>query len=60
MQRATAKPAPGSCGWSTPPASTVLIYRPGSFGEPTEGGPGEQLTSPLWPGFTPIDELFAR
>jgi hypothetical protein len=38
----------------------VLIYRAGSFGEPTEVGPGEQLTSPLLPGFAlPIDALFA-
>jgi Uma2 family endonuclease len=42
------------------PASTVLVYRAGSFGEPIEVGPGEQLTSPLLPGFAlPIDELFA-
>jgi Uma2 family endonuclease len=41
------------------PASTVLVYRVGSFGEPIEVGPGEQLTSPLLPGFAlPIDELF--
>jgi hypothetical protein len=38
----------------------VLVYRAGSFGEPTEVGPGEQLTSPVLPGFAlPIDELFA-
>ena len=50
LQRATATPAPGS----------VLIYRAASFGEPTEVGPGEQLTSPPLPGFAlPIDELLA-
>ncbi len=32
-------------------ASSVLIYRAGSFGEPTEVGPGEQLTSRPLPGF---------
>ena len=43
------------------PASTVLVYRAGSFGEPAEVGPGEQLTSPLLPGFAlPLDELFAE
>ncbi len=42
------------------PASSVLIYRAGSFGEPTEVGPGEQLTSRPLPGFAlPIDELLA-
>jgi Uma2 family endonuclease len=42
------------------PASTVLIYRSVSFGESTEVGSGEQLSSPLLPGFAlPIDELLA-
>ena len=42
------------------PACSVLIYRAGSFGEPTEVGPGEQLASPPLPGLAlPIDELFA-
>jgi Uma2 family endonuclease len=42
------------------PASTVLAYRAGSFGDAVEVGPGEQLTSPLLPGFSlAIDELFA-
>jgi hypothetical protein len=38
----------------------VLIYRSVSFGESTEVGPGEQLTSRLLPGFAlPNDELLA-
>ncbi len=41
------------------PARTVLVYRAGA-GEDVEIGPGEQLTSPLLPGFgMAIDELFA-
>jgi Uma2 family endonuclease len=43
------------------PARTVLTFRAGSFAEPREVGPGQQLTSPLLPGFAlPIDELFAE
>lgn len=42
------------------PASTVLVYRAGSFDEPIEVAPGERLTSPLLPGFAlPLDELLA-
>lgn len=42
------------------PAWTVLVYRAGSFDDAVEVGPGQQLTSPLLPGFTiDIDELFA-
>lgn len=42
------------------PASTVLIHRVGAY-DALELGPGEQLTSPLLPGFAlPIDELFAE
>jgi Uma2 family endonuclease len=41
------------------PACTVLAYRAGSFGDAVEVGPGQQLTSPLLPGFSlAIDELF--
>lgn len=41
------------------PARTVLVYRTGA-GEDVEFGPGEQLTSPLLPGFAlEVDELFA-
>lgn len=41
------------------PASTVLVYRAG-LDDGRELGPGEQLTSPLLPGFAlPIDDLFA-
>ncbi|MGI9004567.1 MAG: Uma2 family endonuclease [Pseudonocardia sp.] len=43
------------------PARTVLAYRAGSFDDAVEIGPGEQLTSPLLPGFAlAIDELFAE
>ncbi|MBC8092825.1 MAG: Uma2 family endonuclease [Pseudonocardia sp.] len=42
------------------PARTVLVYRAGAFDDPLEIGPGEDLTSPLLPGFAlPIDALFA-
>lgn len=42
------------------PAHTVLVYREGSYADAVEVGPGEQLISPLLPGFTvAIDELFA-
>ncbi|MBN9097431.1 MAG: Uma2 family endonuclease [Pseudonocardia sp.] len=43
------------------PASTVLVHRAGQpLDDALELGPGEQLTSPLLPGFTlAIDELFA-
>lgn len=42
------------------PASTVLVYRAGSFDDAVEVGPDEQLTSPLLPGFAlTINELFA-
>lgn len=41
------------------PARTVLAYRAGSFGDAIEIGPGEQLTSPLLPGFVcETDTLF--
>ena len=43
------------------PANTVLVFRTGAFSEPREVAPGQQLTSPLLPGFAlPIDELFAE
>ena len=43
------------------PAHTVLVFRTGAFSEPREVAPGQQLTSPLLPGFAlPIDELFAE
>lgn len=39
----------------------VLVFRTGAFAAPCEVGPGQQLTSPLLPGFAlPIDELFAE
>ena len=43
------------------PARTVFVYRAGeSLDDALELGPGEQLTSPLLPGFTlAIDDLFA-
>jgi Uma2 family endonuclease len=43
------------------PAHTVLLFRTGAFSEPCEVGPGQQLTSPLLPGFAlSTDELFAE
>jgi Uma2 family endonuclease len=43
------------------PARTVFVYRAGeSLDDALELGPGEQLTSPLLPGFTlAIDDLFS-
>lgn len=42
------------------PARTVLVYRAGSFDDPLEIGEGEELISPLLPGFAlPVDALFA-
>lgn len=43
------------------PARTVLVYRVGSFDDAVEVGPGEQLTTPLLPGFAlATGELFAE
>lgn len=44
------------------PARTVLVYRTGRpLDDALELGPGEQLTSPLLPGFAlAIDELFGE
>lgn len=43
------------------PASTVLVYRAGSFDDGPEVGPGEQLTTPLLPGLAiAIDDLFTE
>lgn len=43
------------------PASTVLVYRAGSFDDAVEVGPGQHLSSPLLLGFTlAVDELFAE
>lgn len=43
------------------PASAVLVHREGAFDDGVEVGPGEHLTSPLFPGFAlAIDELFGE
>jgi Uma2 family endonuclease len=42
------------------PARTVLVFRGAAFDHGSELGAGQQLTSPLLPGFTlDVDELFA-